>query len=169
MHHRGLFIAGLATLLVGIVGMVATSVVLFGLGTPSLTSSGDYSSAGERIYYTGIGDDGQAIPRTVGRSGLMGRGMMGRMACVTCHGQDGRGGRVAMMLGSFDAEDIRYSQLTSDRTEDGETVPGWSDSDIARAIRDGIEPSGEQLKAPMPRWDMTDDEIDEIIDYLKEL
>ncbi len=156
-------------MLVGILGLMATAFVLFGVGGLDLTGSGDFSSAGERIYYTAIGDDGSPIPRTVGRSGLMGRGMMADLACVSCHGVDGRGGRVAMMMGFFDAEDIRYSKLTSQRSEDGETTPGWSDDDIARAIRDGIEPNGERLKAPMPRWDMTDSEIDEIIAYLKEL
>lgn len=169
MRHGGLFIAGLTTLLIGIVGMAAAAVWLVGPSGFESRGTSPYSSAGERIYFTGIGDDGSPIPRTVGRSGLMGRGMMADLACVTCHGEDGRGGRVAMMMGFFDAEDIRYSKLTSPGSEDGESTPGWSDEDIARAIRDGIEPSGERLKAPMPRWDMTDNEIEEILAYLKEL
>ena len=36
-------------------------------------------------------------------------------------------------------------------------------------IRDGVEPNGEHLKAPMARWDMTDGEIDATITHLKEL
>ena len=101
---------------------------------------------------------------------MMGRGMMGNVACVDCHGEDGRGGLVGMMmLGSVEIPDIRYSMLTTPRSEEGTTVPAWTDADIARAIRDGIEPDGQRLKAPMPRWDMTDAEITDVIAYLKEL
>ncbi|MFQ5855557.1 MAG: hypothetical protein ACE5LU_07950 [Anaerolineae bacterium] len=36
----------------------------------------------------------------------------GMVTCATCHGTDGRGGKVAMMMGTFEAPDIRYSTLT---------------------------------------------------------
>lgn len=102
----------------------------------------------------------------------MGRGSMGMMAsaaCVDCHGEDGRGGGIGMMFRAVEVPDIRYSALTSSHTEDGKTSPGWTDAEIARAIREGVEPSGERLKAPMARWDMSDDEVAAVIDYLKEL
>ncbi len=74
-----------------------------------------------------------------------------------------------MMFGTVDIPDIRYSALSTPRTEDGTTVPGWSDADIARAIRDGVEPNGQPLKVPMPRWTMSDAELQDTIAYLKEL
>jgi len=67
--------------------------------------------------------------------------MMGNAACVDCHGEDGRGGRVGMMFGSVDIPDIRYSTLSTARSGEGTTIPAWTDSDIARAIRDGVEPT----------------------------
>jgi cytochrome c oxidase subunit 2 len=100
---------------------------------------------------------------------MMGLGMMGNLACVNCHGEDGRGGRVGMMLGDVKIPDIRYSALTSVRSEEGTSVPAWTDDDIRRSIRDGIEPNGQPLKAPMPRWKMTDAQLNEVVDYLKEL
>jgi len=159
MRYRGLFMAGVATLVVGVAGLAVVSLVGLDAG-----AFGRYSSAGQRIYYTGIGDNGAPIART-----SVGMGMMYGATCVDCHAEDGRGGRVDAMMGWFDAPDIRYSELTSPHTEDGETTHGWTDADIRRAIRDGIEPNGERLKPPMPRWDMTDGEIDEVIAYLKEL
>jgi cytochrome c oxidase subunit 2 len=63
----------------------------------------------------------------------------------------------------------RTAVAVATHTEHGPTSPGWSDRDIARAIREGVEPDGERLKAPMPRWDMTDAEIADVIAYLKEL
>ena len=36
-------------------------------------------------------------------------------------------------------------------------------------IRDGLEPNGQSLKAPIPRWDMADAQLNDVIAYLKEL
>lgn len=74
-----------------------------------------------------------------------------------------------MMFATVDIPDIRYSVLTVARTDDGTTTPAWTDADIARAIRDGVEPDGQHLKAPMPRWAMSDADISAVIAYLKEL
>ncbi len=68
-----------------------------------------------------------------------------------------------------DVPDIRYSALTSPHAEEGTSAPAWTDADIERAIREGLEPDGEPLRAPMPRWDMTDSEVRDVIAYLKEL
>ena len=147
----------------GVIGLAA--MLLFG----GPAKPADFSSNGQRIYYTGAGATGP-IPRSVAGSGIMGGfGMMRDAVCVDCHGEDGRGGRVGMMFGAFEIPDIRYSELVSARSEDGTTVPAWTDSDIARAIRDGVEPDGESLKAPMPRYEMTDAEINDVIAYLKAL
>ncbi|MCG2808499.1 MAG: cytochrome c, partial [Coriobacteriia bacterium] len=77
--------------------------------------------------------------------------------------------QVDMMYQSTEIPDIRYSSLTSPHTEDETETPGWTDAEIARAIREGIEPDGNRIKSPMPRWNMTDAEISDVIDYLKEL
>jgi len=74
-----------------------------------------------------------------------------------------------MMFGAVEIPDIRHAVLTSTRSQDGTTVPAWTDDDIARAIRDGGEPDGQRLEAPMPRWDMTDAQSNDVIAYLKEL
>jgi len=164
VKNSTLIVLALIALAVGVIGMA----VLFGAptGPPAART---YPSPGQAVYYLGVDAEGRAIPRTVAGGGMMGLGMMETIACVDCHGEDGRGGRFRSMFGPIDVADIRYSVLTSPRSEDGTTVPGWTDDDIARAIRDGVEPNGERLQAPMPRWDMTDSEIEDVISYLKEL
>ena len=164
MHSKGLLVVALVTLAVGAIGMA----VLFAVPAGRPPAVSDYSSRGEQIYYLGLDAEGRSIPRTVA-GGMMGYGMMNDLACVDCHGEDGRGGRANTMFGPIDFADIRYSALAAPHSEDGTTVPGWTDADIARAIRDGVEPNGEVLKAPMPRWDMTDAEVSDVISYLKEL
>jgi len=74
-----------------------------------------------------------------------------------------------MMDGTVDIPDIRYSTLTTARVEASTAVLAWTDADIARAIRDGVEPDGQPLKAPMPRWSMTAADMADVIAYLKEL
>jgi mono/diheme cytochrome c family protein len=73
------------------------------------------------------------------------------------------------MMFSVEVPDIRYTSLTSPHTEDDPPMPAWTDADIARAIREGVEPDGESLDSFMPRWDMSDADIRDVIAYLKEL
>jgi cytochrome c oxidase subunit 2 len=161
MRTRGLLIAAAALIVVGAVGLIASTLSV----SPGADSS--FASMGQRIYYTGA-DAAGPIPRTVA-GGAMGFGMMGDSACVGCHGEDGRGGRLGTMFGALDIPDIRYSELTAAHTEEGTSTPAWTDADIVRAIRDGIEPNGQSLKAPMPRWAMSDADLADVIAYLKEL
>lgn len=168
MRHKGLLTASILLLLLGCCGLAALG--LLGTGVPGTgTDLSPYSSEGERIYYTGLNARGLPIPRSMPRGGRRGYGMMNVMGCVSCHGEDGRGGVVDMMMWEFEAPDIRYSTLTEDRSEDGTTTPGWSAADIARAIREGVEPDGSRLRSPMQRWQMTDEEVGDVIAYLKEL
>jgi cytochrome c oxidase subunit 2 len=167
MHSRATLVWGIALVTVGLLGLGV--VWILGLSGASLTGGGTFTTAGQRIYYTGQDANGRLIPRTIAGVGMMGFGMMGDATCVDCHGDDGRGGRIGMMFGTVDIADIRYSTLTTARSEDGTTVPAWTDNDIIHAVRDGLEPNGQRLKAPMPRWDMTDGELTDVIAYLKEL
>jgi cytochrome c oxidase subunit 2 len=175
MRGRTTFVWGLVLVAVGLIGLalalaVGSGATLAGDGRSSAVGgSGGFGSSGQRIYYTGLDASGRSIPRTITGRGMMGLGMMGAVTCVDCHSEDGRGGLVGMMYGSIEIPDIRYSALTAARSEDGTTEPGWSDSEIKRAIRDGIEPDGQRLRAPMPRWAMTDGELTDMIAYLKEL
>lgn len=159
MHRHWIGIVGLAFLLVGLGG----ALLLAGL-SPQTGLFGQFRSNGESIYFTGVGRSG-AIPR-VGGVGMM----MSSGGCVTCHGSTGRGGRLpVMMAGVIRVPDIRYSTLTSPHEEPGEETPAWTEAQIARAIREGVEPSGETMNPYMPLWDMDDADMKDLIGYLKEL
>lgn len=123
---------------------------------------------GERIYTTGTSVRGDAITADMGRGGMMGMmNMMGEMACERCHGPDGRGGEVQMMMRTFTVPDIRYSSLTG---EDPDMEhPPYTDETIKRAITEGLDPAGHELEWPMPRWAMSNQDLDDLIAYLKTL
>ena len=129
--------------------------------------------------------------------GMMGRGMMGStwgstgdnswgmqggMTCASCHGPDGRGNRY-LAMGQVVTPDIRYSTLADleeeDHLEDAdadhsgeETEHGhipYDEASIKQAIIQGIEPDGEPLNSFMPRWSMSDQDLDDLVEFLKAL
>lgn len=131
----------------------------------------DYESNGERIYFTGTSERGGRIRQCGGPS--FGGMMMGRLTCASCHGADGAGGQHWMHMQSMDAPDIRWSTLASgehgDHGEHGEGEEPYDDASFKRAVRDGLTPGGETLSSDMPRWDMGDADLEDLLAFLKTL
>jgi mono/diheme cytochrome c family protein len=75
------------------------------------------------------------------------------------------------MMGTAIPADIRYAALTAkDGHDKGEEAhPPYSDALIARAITQGIDPAGKPLDWTMPRWQMTEEDRNDLIAYLKTL
>ena len=70
------------------------------------SGSNSYSSSGERIYLTGVGTDGLNIPHSASRVAQDSL-MMSGGGCASCHGADGRGGKIKMMTGpAIEAPDV---------------------------------------------------------------
>ncbi len=124
-----------------------------------------YRSNGEQIYLTATSQRGTPVTSD------MGMGMMrgGMMTCASCHGPDGHGGRVRMMMRVFEAPDIRYQILTSEEHGEEMEHEPYTDEDIKRAITEGVEPDGKPLEWPMPRWTMSDEDLDDLLEFLKTL
>ena len=118
-----------------------------------------YKSNGERIYFTATSSSGKPI---YSQGFTM---MHGRIACVNCHGPDGRGGNVYMMMTSFEAPDITWPELTGPH----EHHAPYTEATIKDAITKGVEPNGEEMEIYMPRWQMADEDLDDLIDFLKTL
>lgn len=122
----------------------------------------DFQSSGERIYYTGYNDRGQQIRISGGPMWLYMHGG----SCVDCHGINGRGG-IPVMMGTEIPPDITYEALTSGHGE--EEHPPYTDETIKIAIKDGIDPASEPLNPTMPRWQMSDSDLNDLLEYLKTL
>ena len=147
-------------------GVVGLALVVCVVQTLSWSGS-SFASNGEQIYFTATSPRGTPITSDMD----MGMGMMqgGMMTCVSCHDPDGRGGRVRMMMSTFVAPDIRYNTLTSEEHGEEMEHESYTDETIKRAITDGVEPNGEPLDWPMPRWSMSDEDLDDLIEFLKTL
>jgi len=134
--------------------------------SPSYNIS-DFESNGELIYYTGFNESGELIEIEYGPHWLYVHGG----SCVDCHRTDGRGG-YPIMMSPVIPPDIRYDSLVSEEHEEHEEEeehPPYTDETIKRAIREGIDPAGEPLDLTMPRWKMTDKDVNDVVEYLKTL
>jgi len=133
-------------------GMMGTGGTAWGTGS--------FQSNGERIYFTATSERGTEITYT-GGPGSSGWMMMGgRLACVSCHGPYGRGGKHNMgMMYVMDAKDIRWSVLQ----------PEFDDEKFKLAVVKGQDPDGSLLSTDMPRWNISDDDIADLIAFLKTL
>jgi|Deesub1362B_J571_1020462.scaffolds.fasta_scaffold00025_1 cytochrome c oxidase subunit 2 len=115
-----------------------------------------YKSNGELIFMTGVNEKGERIPFVGGPQWLYMHGG----GCASCHGTDGKGGIYPMMCG-VKTPDIRYSTLTEEH--------GMTEEDIKKAITQGVDDEGEELDYCMPRWQMSEKDLNDVIEYLKEL
>ncbi len=126
-------------------------------------------SNGKKIYFTGFNSEGVKISFEGGPHWLYMRGG----SCVDCHGSDGSGGRPVMMLYEI-PPDIRYETLTSAEHHNGEGEAeeheiAYTDELIIRAIREGIEEDGKVLSLDMPRWDLSDRDAQDLLEFIKGL
>lgn len=158
--------------------------------------TGTSSSAGAITFIMGDDFDDAAMPgygaiRMMG--GMMGEAMGGGtmgggtgmgdglvrghagIACASCHGPAGKGGRY-LAMGLVRAPSIEYGVLTGQQahadgagTDDGHEHLPYDDEGIARAISQGLNPEGERLNGFMPRWSMSSADLDALIDYLRTL
>jgi cytochrome c oxidase subunit 2 len=129
--------------------------------------TGAFRSNGERIYFTSTTKRGKEITYSSGPA-LSGWMMMGgRMACASCHGPYGRGGKHSMGMGGMsmgmtqvmDAKDIRWSVLKDE----------FNTEKFRLAVVKGLDPDGTQLKSDMPRWNISNDDLSDLIAFLKTL
>lgn len=145
-----LLIMLLALLVIGIVagflmmggGMMNGGMMGMGSGTSLVTGSN-----GELIFQTGVDVRGVAVQNSM---------MLGMGGCAMCHGPDGHGGQ---MMGRTEPCNT-FKCLSAD---------GYTEDLIKRAITQGIAEDGHQLDLMMPRWQMSDSDLNDLINYLKNL
>jgi cytochrome c oxidase subunit 2 len=112
-----------------------------------------FSSKGEQIYFTGVSQKDGYIPRVGGPPWAQ------RVGCVACHGPNGRGG-VPVMMGTAIPADIQYKALLAHH---------YTNATIERAITQGLDEDGKSLDWTMPRWKMSEEDLSDILAFLKTL
>jgi cytochrome c553 len=121
---------------------------------------GAFSSNGAQIYFTATSERGTAITFTSGPGSNNWMMVNGELTCASCHGPDGQGGKHRMgMMQVMDAKDIRWSVLQ----------PEFDAENFQLSVVKGQDPDGTQLSTDMPRWNISDEDMADLIAFLKTL
>ena len=116
----------------------------------------EFSSNGERIFYTGTNSNGEIIKNSHGMEGV---------GCAMCHSADGRGMRMMM-----DIPSLKWSYLADPNGHShssGRKHPPYTEPSFNVCVLAGIDPAGNELSTMMPRWEMESEDLDDLIKYLK--
>jgi mono/diheme cytochrome c family protein len=97
--------------------------------------------------------------------------VQGPMGCGNCHTPQGPDGPVpGMDLAGMKVIELPELTAISANITPGGEVAGWSDAELARAIREGIRPDGSLIGPPMPFTfyrGLGDDDLASIVMYLR--
>jgi len=122
---------------------------------------------GKTLYFEGrASDQGRHIMAMVGRSGASVPATV--VPCVNCHGYDGRGRPERGVVPPV----ILWEELAKNYGhvhQDGRRHGPFDTRSFRRALVDGLDPAGNTLDATMPRYDLTPDDIADLVAYLKRL
>lgn len=145
----------------------------------------DNSAIGEQIYNQGIDSSGKPLEgQTEGDIEFKDA----HFNCAQCHRRSGYGSSeggnyVLPVTGdslfnprNFDRADLfkklfkeSQSKLFWARMRSAYQRPAYTDESLARAIREGIDPSGRKLSPLMPRYKISDRDMAGLTDYIKHL
>ena len=121
---------------------------------------------GKEIYFGIAASSTQPIKALIGNPPTEAPGSV--MACVNCHGEDGKG----KPEGGVVPSDITWEALTKPygaTHSTGRTHPLYNEKLLVRAVCMGIDPAGNKLNVAMPRFQMSREDINALIAYLKRL
>jgi cytochrome c oxidase subunit 2 len=137
----------------------------------SYSTTGQYASNGEQIYFTATDQNGNLIHYSGGPAfgGMM---MSQYQTCAACHGANGQGGKHIMHMDVMDSSAISYTALNEMEAKEAGTAvqpDGYTLADFRDAVINGKHPDGDKLKTEMPRWQMSDQDLQDLFAYLKTL
>lgn len=120
---------------------------------------------GREIYVRGAGAGGAEILASMGGAADLPASLL---PCINCHGHDGRG----IPEGGVVPPNVRWSELTKPypiAAANGRLRPPYDERSFARCMREGEDPMQNPLGGAMPRYRMSDQEIADLIAYLRVL
>lgn len=172
----GLIARGLAVIV-----MVAAA---FGPALADPFDGGD-AAAGRRLYWEGIGADGQPI-RGVTQGDIAVSGA--QFSCLNCHRPSGQGSTeggnyvpaiTAPIL--FQPRHLDRNRLFKELYQEAQPEtfwarvrqprlrPGYDGTTLARVLREGVDSSGAPIHPIMPRYDLPDQDVRNLLAFLRGL
>ncbi len=157
-----------AAFFLGACSLISQSTIPMNNGYNNFPQQSGFASNGQQIYFTAIDQNGQRISYT---GGLTFGGMMSSyLTCAACHGADAHGGTHYIHMQTLDTPAINYDALIQMKQKDsGGSPTNYSLNDFRAAVVEGRDTAGDQLDQNMPRWQMNDQDLQDLLDYLKTL
>jgi ABC-type branched-subunit amino acid transport system substrate-binding protein len=121
---------------------------------------------GKHIYLRGTSPSGQGITALLGKTDT--EVPVSVLTCASCHGYDGRG----KPEGGVVPSNITWEALTKPygiTHPSGRHHPPYTERLLKRAITGGLDPAGNKLHVAMPRFQMSHQDLADLITYLKQL
>lgn len=119
---------------------------------------------GQKIYSTGTSSDGSEIYAIM--SGVNVPASV--MPCVNCHGEQGKGKPEGGVIPS----NLTWGSLSREYTgagHNGRSHPAYTEKSLVKAISMGLDPAGNPLHKAMPRYQMSQKSMADLIAYIKVL
>jgi len=121
---------------------------------------------GKQIYLQGTSPSRKDILAYVGDASLEVPGNV--MACANCHGLAGQG----KVEGGINPSNVTWEALTKPygvTHVNGRKHPAYTPRALELAITRGLDPAGNKLLYAMPRYQMSKEDLDDLVVYLKRL
>lgn len=121
---------------------------------------------GKQIYVQGTSPSGKDILAYLGEASLEVPGSA--MACANCHGFDGQG----KPEGGVTPSNLTWEVLSKPyglAHADGRKHPAYTERGLELAITRGLDPAGNKLQNVMPRYQMSAQDLTDLVAYLKRL
>lgn len=140
--------------------------VLFVLGVAADSnaepSETELIEIGKRIYRDGLLASGKPVQAYVsGDIPVDGD----QFTCVSCHNRSGMGASEGLLVAPMINKDALYSPATGGQKR----RPAYTDATLAAAMKDAVDPGGNPIETPMPRYELPDLEMKAIVAYMKSL
>lgn len=119
---------------------------------------------GQQIYATGVSANGDELIAVM--SGIDVPASV--MPCINCHGEQGQG----KPEGGITPSNLTWPSLARSYTGEGHNGrkhPAYNEKSLVKAIAMGLDPAGNELQKLMPRYQMNQSSMSDLIEYLKVL
>lgn len=147
-------------------GPAVTAVVALSLAAAAVAELTPSEERGKTLYFEGVSPAGREATAILGEAGAEVPASL--MPCSNCHGRDGRG----RPEGGVYPSNVTWPAMTKPYGVEhpgGRRHPPYDERLLARAIADGVDPAGNPLHVAMPRYRLADEDMADLVAYIKRL
>ncbi|MBL4708645.1 MAG: ABC transporter substrate-binding protein [Flavobacteriales bacterium] len=146
--------------------LIVLSVILCGLTAKEIRdiTLNPKQEAGKVVYEKGTGSGEKEIIAVLSEVKVPASVLF----CANCHGKEGEG----KPEGGVSPSKLTWKSLTKNyggKTTNGRQHPAYDVKSLKRAITMGIDPAGNQLSSVMPRYQMSLEDLTNLVEYIKVL